>query len=291
MQLLYGPNTGQSNNGCYESKAFDKFYDKARASCPIRRNATAVPRDDAADGSRRRMESAHSRERNQFIRPGSRATRSTRAARRIHLHGSSSRGADVRPRPHVVRTMISRASLAVPGSPTAARASSPSPALPSPPPTCASDPRRVPGRRDRIRSRSPITISIPAPSCRRSSRRCYTYDYLARPAKLVPLTAEALPQITDGGRTYTFKLKKGILFAPDPGIQGQEARAGGRGFRLFAEAPDRPEDPFAVCVPLRRQVPRPRRTGRGGEEERQVRLRQQDPRVRIPSTATRCGSG
>ena len=23
MQLLYGPNTGQSNNGCYESKAFD----------------------------------------------------------------------------------------------------------------------------------------------------------------------------------------------------------------------------------------------------------------------------
>jgi ABC-type transport system substrate-binding protein len=26
MQLLYGPNTGQSNNGCYESKAFDAFY-------------------------------------------------------------------------------------------------------------------------------------------------------------------------------------------------------------------------------------------------------------------------
>ena len=30
-----------------------------------------------------------------------------------------------------------------------------------------------------------------------------TYDYLARPAKLVPLTAEALPQITDNGHTYT----------------------------------------------------------------------------------------
>ena len=30
MQLLYGPNTGQSNNGCYESKAFDKFYDQAK---------------------------------------------------------------------------------------------------------------------------------------------------------------------------------------------------------------------------------------------------------------------
>jgi ABC-type transport system substrate-binding protein len=29
MQLLYGPNTGQSNNGCYESKAFDAFYEKS----------------------------------------------------------------------------------------------------------------------------------------------------------------------------------------------------------------------------------------------------------------------
>ena len=31
MQLLYGPNTGQSNNGCYESKAFDAFYEKSTA--------------------------------------------------------------------------------------------------------------------------------------------------------------------------------------------------------------------------------------------------------------------
>jgi ABC-type oligopeptide transport system substrate-binding subunit len=31
MQLLYGPNTGQSNNGCYESKAFDKLYEQAKA--------------------------------------------------------------------------------------------------------------------------------------------------------------------------------------------------------------------------------------------------------------------
>ena len=40
MQLLYGPNTGQSNNGCYESKAFDAFYEKSQRSCPIRRSAT-----------------------------------------------------------------------------------------------------------------------------------------------------------------------------------------------------------------------------------------------------------
>src|SRR5258706_10711823 len=29
MQLLYGPNTGQSNASCYESKAFDAFYVKS----------------------------------------------------------------------------------------------------------------------------------------------------------------------------------------------------------------------------------------------------------------------
>ncbi len=47
-----------------------------------------------------------------------------------------------------------------------------------------------------------------------------TYDYLARPSKLVPLTAEALPHITDDGRTYTIKVKKGIFFTPDPAFKG-----------------------------------------------------------------------
>jgi ABC-type transport system substrate-binding protein len=30
MQLLYGPNTGQSNNGCYQSSEFDKLYEQSR---------------------------------------------------------------------------------------------------------------------------------------------------------------------------------------------------------------------------------------------------------------------
>ena len=30
MQLLYGPNTGQSNNACYNSPEFDKLYEKSR---------------------------------------------------------------------------------------------------------------------------------------------------------------------------------------------------------------------------------------------------------------------
>lgn len=48
-----------------------------------------------------------------------------------------------------------------------------------------------------------------------------TYDYLARPPKLVPLTAEALPQISADGKTYTLKLRPGIRFAPDPVFEGK----------------------------------------------------------------------
>jgi len=46
------------------------------------------------------------------------------------------------------------------------------------------------------------------------------YDYLARPAKLAPLTAESLPEVTDNGRTYVFHLRKGVLFHPDPAFKG-----------------------------------------------------------------------
>jgi len=50
----------------------------------------------------------------------------------------------------------------------------------------------------------------------------YTYDYLARPSKLAPLAAEALPQITDDGKTYTIKLRKGITFTADPAFSGKK---------------------------------------------------------------------
>jgi ABC-type transport system substrate-binding protein len=50
--------------------------------------------------------------------------------------------------------------------------------------------------------------------------RLLTYDYLARPAKLVPQAAEAMPAIADGGKTWTVKLRKGITFSPDPAFKG-----------------------------------------------------------------------
>lgn len=50
--------------------------------------------------------------------------------------------------------------------------------------------------------------------------RLLTYDYLARPAKLVPMVAESMPEVGDSGKTYTFKLRKGIYFTPDAAFKG-----------------------------------------------------------------------
>jgi ABC-type transport system substrate-binding protein len=49
-----------------------------------------------------------------------------------------------------------------------------------------------------------------------------TYDYLARPVRLVPLTAEAIPEPEERGTRYTFRLRPGILFADDPAFKGQK---------------------------------------------------------------------
>ncbi|HYD79009.1 MAG TPA: ABC transporter substrate-binding protein [Paucimonas sp.] len=49
----------------------------------------------------------------------------------------------------------------------------------------------------------------------------YTFDYLARPVRLVPQTAQALPVITNQGKTYTIALKKGIYFSADPAFGGK----------------------------------------------------------------------
>jgi peptide/nickel transport system substrate-binding protein len=48
-----------------------------------------------------------------------------------------------------------------------------------------------------------------------------TFDYLARPAKLVPRAAEALPAVSDRARTYVFRLQKGIYFDADPAFKGK----------------------------------------------------------------------
>jgi ABC-type transport system substrate-binding protein len=46
------------------------------------------------------------------------------------------------------------------------------------------------------------------------------YDYLARPVKLRENTTVAMPAIGDGGLSYTFKIRPGIYFTPDPAFKG-----------------------------------------------------------------------
>jgi ABC-type transport system substrate-binding protein len=48
-----------------------------------------------------------------------------------------------------------------------------------------------------------------------------TYDYLARPATLIPYAATALPQISADGRTYTLTIRPGLMFAPHPAFGGK----------------------------------------------------------------------
>ena len=46
------------------------------------------------------------------------------------------------------------------------------------------------------------------------------YDYLARPVQLRPNTTTAMPEISADKRTYTFTIRPGIYFTPDPAFKG-----------------------------------------------------------------------
>ena len=50
----------------------------------------------------------------------------------------------------------------------------------------------------------------------------YAYDHLARPVKVKPLTAEAMPQHSDDFRVWTMKIRPGIYFSDDPAFKGRK---------------------------------------------------------------------
>jgi ABC-type transport system substrate-binding protein len=50
----------------------------------------------------------------------------------------------------------------------------------------------------------------------------YGYDHLARPPKMVPLTAAGEPEHSEDFRTWTFRVRPGIYFADDPAFKGQK---------------------------------------------------------------------
>ncbi len=80
--------------------------------------------------------------------------------------------------------------------------------------------------------------------------RLLTYDYLARPTKLVPMAAETMPEISDNGRTYLFKIRRGIYFTPDPAFKGQKRELTAEdfvySFKRFADPKNR--SPWAWMV-------------------------------------------
>ena len=50
----------------------------------------------------------------------------------------------------------------------------------------------------------------------------FRYDYIARPHRIVPNTAAALPEVADNGKTWTIKVAPGTYFADDPVFKGKK---------------------------------------------------------------------
>jgi ABC-type transport system substrate-binding protein len=49
----------------------------------------------------------------------------------------------------------------------------------------------------------------------------YEWDYLASPARLAPVGAAALPEVTESGKLWTIRVKPGIFFTDDPAFGGK----------------------------------------------------------------------
>jgi ABC-type transport system substrate-binding protein len=77
-----------------------------------------------------------------------------------------------------------------------------------------------------------------------------TYDYLARPVKLVPRLAQGMPVITDHGKTWLFTLKKGVYFSPDPVFKGKrrEVRAQDVAYTIMRFMDPKNRSPYKFLV-------------------------------------------
>ena len=77
-----------------------------------------------------------------------------------------------------------------------------------------------------IRSLDPVQADdvFTAEEVGRAYESLLQYHYLKRPYVLQPNLAESMPEISADGTTYTFRLKKGILFQDDPCFTGAEGR-------------------------------------------------------------------
>ena len=81
--------------------------------------------------------------------------------------------------------------------------------------------RRVPRRRNAASIRRRSATPIPMPCASASSIRSIATIISRDPSCWCRTPPTACPQITDGGRTYTIKVKRGIYFAADPAFNGK----------------------------------------------------------------------
>ena len=47
------------------------------------------------------------------------------------------------------------------------------------------------------------------------------FEYFAKPTRMRPSTAVAMPEVSEDFKTFTFRIKPGIYFADDPAFKGK----------------------------------------------------------------------
>ena len=214
MQLLYGPNIGPEQQRLLRVEGVRRVLREVARAAGFARAQPAVPRDVAADGSGRRVEPAPVARAQAAAAPlGEGIQEASDPAARSGSTWTSSRDAGGRLPAWTARCAAS------PRCSRWSRCWAPAAAQ-------AADPRKV------FRDVFPVAETGFDPAAindlysagivRAIFETLYTYDYLARPAKLVPQVADGMPAITDDGRTYTVRLAKGIHFAADPAFGGKK---------------------------------------------------------------------
>ena len=122
----------------------------------------------------------------------------------------------------------------------------------------------------------------------------YQYEFLARPVRLRPSTAAALPEVSDDFKTFTIRIKPGIYFTDDPAFRRQAARADRGRLRLLDQAASSTRAGRArTCRRSRSdQHPRPGRAAPASARAAKPFDYDRDGRrAARASTATRCSSG
>jgi len=78
----------------------------------------------------------------------------------------------------------------------------------------------------------------------------YSYDHLARPPKIKPLTAAGLPEVSADFKVWTIRLQRGTYFADDPAFKGQRRELQARD---YVYAIQRTVDPANIS-PLEKDI-------------------------------------